>query len=484
VVEAAKGGAPGARQPFALVVRLVSLLAAVGFAVWAFADDRFIGGGPGFGSTQAALLLIGVVLAGCCLLPLSWNARALALLLSTLFMLFTTEAILQIYFSPVFKSENELDSRLLYRPVPGAVHIGNREAINGGDRITYQINSQGFRGAELETKPAFRVVVYGDSFIHGYYSDLPDTFAARLAHHLSKGLGRSIEVVNAGVAGYGPDQELRKMERELPELKPDLVLVAIFTGNDFGDLLRNKLYKVGPDGSLQENDFQIESSLERQMKLGREESILKRLIRDGVYALAVRLGLRTAPTNEVETMTPRDRMEYFRGRHVQEYEEYIVRGDGVLRDLAWDSYDADVSLTPKSDAALYKIQLMDLVIGQMQALCAGLAVPLVVIPIPHPVDVGGHATGEVDREKYPDYQPRGLVGIIEEITARRGIRSVDLYTPFESRGSEEIYFRGFDDHWSDRGQDIGAAVVSEALIAGGLLERPMSDDDVAVDGRP
>jgi hypothetical protein len=474
----------GRRQPFALVVRLASLLAAFGFAAWAFADDRFIGGGPGFGSTQAALLLIGVGLAACCMLPLSWNARALALLVSTLLMLFTTEAILQTYFSPVFKSENELDSRLLYRPVPGAVHIGNREAINGGDRITYQINSKGFRGAELEENPDFRVVVYGDSFIHGYYSDLPDTFAARLAHYLSERLGRDVEVVNAGVAGYGPDQELGKMERELAGLKPDLVLVAIFTGNDFGDLLRNKLYKVGPDGSLQENDFRIESSLERQMKLGREESILKRLIRDGVYALAVRLGLRKAPTNEVETMTPLERMEYFRERHVQEYEEYIVRGDGVLRDLAWDSYDADVSLTPKSDAARYKIQLMDLVIGRMQELCAGLSVPLVLIPIPHPVDVGGHATGEVDRQKYPDYRPRGLVGIIEEIAERRGIPSVDLYTPFQSRGSEAIYFRGFDDHWSDPGQDVGAAVVSDALVAEGLLGRPMADERLTVDGDP
>ncbi len=456
---------------FRLVVRVLSLLVGAGLAAWAFADDKLIGGGPGFGSTQAGLLLVGVAVAASCLLPLAWNARVLALVLSTLIMLSATEAALQFLFSASFKAENELDARLLYRPVPGAIQTSRRDEINGGERITYSINSQGFRGDELQARPDFRIAIYGDSFVHGYYSSLANTFAVRLADRLSSRLHRNIEVVNAGVAGYGPDQELRKMERELAGLRPDLVLVGIFTGNDFGDLLRNKLYRLNGNGELEENAFVIEPSLERAMKLGREEAILKRLIRDGVYALAVRLGLRQGPSNGVESMSPLERMEYFRERHVAEYEEYIVRGDGTLRDLAWDSYDADVSLTPKSDAARYKIELMDRIIGRMAEVCATVSAPLVVIPIPHPVDVGGHATGEVDRAKYPDYQPRGLVSIIEEIGRRRGIPTIDLFSTFQSRGSEAIYFRGFDDHWSDAGQDVAAAVVADSLVASGLLER-------------
>ncbi len=470
---------------FARAVRLASALVSLALIAWALADDNLIGGGPGFGSTQAALVLVGLILGVTCLLPLAWNARALALVLSSLVMLAVIEAALQILFSASYKSENELDSRLLYRPVPGAVRIGNREAINGGDRITYTINSQGFRGDELELEPGLRIVVYGDSFVQGYYSNEPNTFVERLAHHLSSLLGRDVEVVNAGVAGYGPDQELRKMKLEIPLLGPDLVLVAIFTGNDFGDLLRNKLYRLDDDGELRENEsFSLAPALEREMKLGREESILKRLIRDSLVAIAVRTGLRPGLSNGVEDLSPLGRMEYFRERHVREYEEYVVEDDRVVRDLAWDSYDADVSLTPGSASARYKVALMDRIVEEMQRVCAGSGVPLVLVPIPHPLDLGEHATGEVDLAKYPEYQRRRMVGILEEIATRHGIRSIDLFTPFQNRGSAELYFRGFDDHWNDVGQDLAGELVARDLASSGLFDRLASQRSRSTERTP
>jgi hypothetical protein len=37
------------------------------------------------------------------------------------------------------------------------------------------------------------------------------------------------------------------MEEELPRLKPDLTIEAVFADNDFGDLLWHKLFKLGDD---------------------------------------------------------------------------------------------------------------------------------------------------------------------------------------------------------------------------------------------
>ncbi|MEX2209242.1 MAG: SGNH/GDSL hydrolase family protein [Myxococcota bacterium] len=471
-------------RPLRRALRFASLAIALALAAWAISDDSLIGGGPGFGSTQAAVLGIGVAVAATCLLPLVWNARALALVISVGLVLVFAELALQTLLAPRYKSENQLDAQALYRPIPGAVRENRREAINGGDRILYRINSQGFRGDELDASPRARIVVYGDSFTHAYYSDLEHTFAVRLEHYLGERLGPGIEVVNAGVAGYGPDQELVKMERELPVLAPDLVLVAVFSGNDFGDLVRNKLFRVDGQGGIRPNAFTIAPQLAREMEVQRNESILKRVIRDAVQALAIRVGLREAKTSDIEAMSKGDRLEYFRAQHLREYDEYVVRGDDQVQELAWDSYDADVSLTPNSDAARYKIQLMDGVLGRMQQAAAQAGAPLVLIPIPHPLDVGGHETGEVDRAKYPDYRPRGLVEILEQIAARRGIPSVDLYSVFAARGTEAVYFRGFDDHWNDAGQDLAAEVVASFLGSHGLLDGIAAKTGAKADGKP
>ncbi len=471
-------------QPFRRVVRIASLLVALGLAAWAISDDSLVGGGPGFGGTQAAILALGVGVAASCLMPMVWNARVLALLVSVGLVVVFAELALQTLLAPRYKSENQFDREALYRPIPGAVREQQREPINGGDRIRYRINSQGFRGDELEPEPTSRIVVYGDSFTHAYYSELEHTFAVRLEHYLRGQLGPGLEVVNAGVAGYGPDQELVKMERELPELRPDLVIAAIFAGNDFGDLVRNKLFRVDGERGIVANPFTIAPELVREMEVQRNESILKRVIRDAVQALLLRLGLREKPPSDVETMPRSERLEYFKAQHLREYEEFVVQGDDQVRELAWDSYDADVSLTPNSDAARYKIALMDGVLGRMQAAAERAGAPLVLVPIPHPLDLGEHETGEVDRAKYPDYTPRGLVAILERIAARRGIPTVDLYSAFAAHGSESIYFRGFDDHWNDAGQDLAARVVAEQLRAHGLLAPLAAKRAAAADPAP
>lgn len=40
------------------------------------------------------------------------------------------------------------------------------------------------------------------------------------------------------------------MEDQIGPLKPDLVIFAIYGGNDFGDLMRNKLYQLDQNQQL------------------------------------------------------------------------------------------------------------------------------------------------------------------------------------------------------------------------------------------
>jgi len=76
----------------------------------------------------------------------------------------------------------------------------------------------------------------GDSMTFGsgvsYTESLPGMFGGLAAGR--DGL-QNVEVVNAGVPGYGTAQELLFYERLAPVVEPDLVVLVFFTGNDLQD---------------------------------------------------------------------------------------------------------------------------------------------------------------------------------------------------------------------------------------------------------
>jgi hypothetical protein len=118
------------------------------------------------------------------------------------------------HFFPIRGMIYQIDDRYLYKHIPGSV---KRAGPAGGDspKVLVRINAAGRRGDEsgLPTA-AYRVVVYGDSFVAAEPTPEPETFTARLQPFLSEKLPGTI-VLNAGVTGYGVDQESLRNEVEL-----------------------------------------------------------------------------------------------------------------------------------------------------------------------------------------------------------------------------------------------------------------------------
>lgn len=125
-----------------------------------------------------------------------------------------------------------LDDSLLFRFLPDAEH---------------SINAQGFRDRAFSaTRGGMRrAVVVGDSFPAGLFVKLEETFPKRL-----QGLLGSTEVLNLGVQGYGPDQELLVLRRYGKALRPDVVIWSLFPANDYNDLIKNRLFEVASGGEL------------------------------------------------------------------------------------------------------------------------------------------------------------------------------------------------------------------------------------------
>ena len=148
----------------------------------------------------------------------------------------------------------------------------NAEGWNvSGSGKYIRINSDGMRDKERSVpKPphSFRIAVLGDSATEAIQVALEDTFPSRLERqlaHCPSMQGRTVEVLNFGVAGYGTAQELLMLRGKVRKYQPDLVLLEFYFGNDLSDNLREldytkpggRPYFVEKDGRLVlEDSFQ------------------------------------------------------------------------------------------------------------------------------------------------------------------------------------------------------------------------------------
>ncbi len=102
--------------------------------------------------------------------------------------------------------------------------------------VGVKINSLGLRSPEeigYEKPPGvYRILVLGDSFTEAIQVELEETFGQQLARILNE-KGCRVEVINAGVGGWGNDQELLWLEHEGYKYHPDLIILQIFPRNDF-----------------------------------------------------------------------------------------------------------------------------------------------------------------------------------------------------------------------------------------------------------
>ena len=109
-----------------------------------------------------------------------------------------------------------------------------------------RVNSAGFRGPEVSLAPpanGLRVAVLGDSFTEALQVDEQDSWVQQLQLRLNgdprcallSGHSAGAQLLNFGVGGYGTGQQLLTWRHQASRYKPDLVILAIYPGNDITD---------------------------------------------------------------------------------------------------------------------------------------------------------------------------------------------------------------------------------------------------------
>jgi lysophospholipase L1-like esterase len=93
------------------------------------------------------------------------------------------------------------------------------------DIVVMRINAQGFKGPDIDkTHSRTRILTIGDSCTFGTMFD-EYSYPRVLERELGR-LGKSVEVVNAGVEGYGPANVLGRIE-EFKALRPEITTIYL-----------------------------------------------------------------------------------------------------------------------------------------------------------------------------------------------------------------------------------------------------------------
>ncbi len=137
-------------------------------------------------------------------------------------------------------------SVLLWRPGPFVADGGGFFRLRPGHRgkVTnrteyehgFRVNSLGMRGAEppAPAEGACRILAIGDSFAFGLGVEEAEVFHQVAGAELREA-GADVQVLNGGIPAIGVPQAVRWLQRHGLEAAPDLVLLAIFVGNDLRD---------------------------------------------------------------------------------------------------------------------------------------------------------------------------------------------------------------------------------------------------------
>ena len=147
----------------------------------------------------------------------------LAILLPTLLILLLAEGGARLYIHVKHSVPGKSYGLWRYDKELGAVHA--EDAYN----TRYQTDDYGFRNRErvMQPKPAgaLRIIAYGGSTTFCYNLPFDETWPAKLESLLREYHNQKDQVLNAGAIAWSLGHALARARRDIPDLKPDVVLI-------------------------------------------------------------------------------------------------------------------------------------------------------------------------------------------------------------------------------------------------------------------
>jgi len=392
-------------------------------------------------------------------------ANAAIVFLISLFLLVLLEVLLRIVMPAGSRTSvrpqeiaYEYNEDYLVSLKPGIRRTNTESPENGGITVEWYTNSDTFRGDEIRRNPAMRIIVYGDSNIQAVFSRLEDTFPFKLEGYLEKAGLSGIEVLNAGVVGFGPDQCLLRFITETEKYQPDSVIFLV-SDNDYSDIMKNRLFDLDSDGSIVESGHKkTEDQLLRQERGASAFFANLAMVR---AAKRIRAG---APEGSEAKSTPQAVIQDVAAAIEREYEIFRRSGPRGFSHFG-DHYDLNVAAYPEAESSKAAVALMEGVLKRAKEAAEKKGILFLVVIEPSVVDLTeNYLFSYAHLREYPHYRKENLTDTTRNICVSNTIDVVDLFDVFSKSDPGNLFFRNRNNHWNDRGQDIAAKEVAEYML--------------------
>lgn len=290
---------------------------------------------------------------------------------------------------------------------------------------------------------AHRILLLGDSFTEAVQVDAAQTLAGRLETGLSARAGRPVEVINAGVAGYGTGQEMLLFEREGLRYDPQVVVLVVFLGNDIGD----NNYRPDPNRETPTSRPSFELEGERGLRVVPGEPMprptdWRQRLRDccllyNVFETGVLVKIADGPV--------RDQPE------VEDDARYLVRSLYETR--------------PEGET-LRGWRITERIIGRIRDRAQEAGLPLLVVGAPDWLALDDAAWRErlgdarAGSGRFAPDAPNALLG---EITERLSLPYLNLFPILLAEQANGPLYFPIDSHWTPAGHAVVARELARTL---------------------
>lgn len=326
-----------------------------------------------------------------------------------------------------FVTEKEVSDFVLQ----GHSAVSLRPGLSKGN--TWYANKDGFLGPELEVSSDYRIMVYGDEMIHGGHLDYEDTITPVLSKKVDGAYKGSIEVVNAGVPGIGPDQVLERLKRDVDTYRPQAIVVMVNTHNDYGDIIRNRRFYLDANNRLKTTSYTIEGLKSDSAFLSRYrfQSFFIEMMKDR-GAIKVRDSFESASYDMTPTLLE-ERLE-------EEMENYQLERAPVTS-VFDDVYDLDIAVNPRSSASLIKLSLMQSVLREIYGVCKTEEIEVVFVLLPSATDLLVEPVIDYKdlKASYESYMRVNLTRPLTLYMQRNKFPVINLFPGFYKHGAKALY---------------------------------------------
>ncbi|HKW15839.1 MAG TPA: hypothetical protein VJS69_15245 [Candidatus Krumholzibacteria bacterium] len=329
--------------------------------------------------------------------------------------------------------------------------------------VTIETNAQGFRDSGAHPFFGGRVAVIGDSFVFGSGVVEGDVFTSRLSSS-----DRPFNVWNYGVPGTGPFNALYLWRDYVRQLRPQVVVVTVYAGNDASDALREKSEAKPRSVILARAKIlwhRMRSSSHTSQRApsrvagahgwnafgldnpATTDALLTAAQKRGVSADSVRARLAQIPDSLVQDALA------FRSNPFN-VAEAVLDPDGLRHNLLLDTPEMKQGFAAMESALTRLHREVEAAHSQLLLVCIPAAVQ-VDSTYWWPAKLGVRLDKRVTRDTVFQHE-------LAEFARKEKIELVDLLPAMRKRPSARLYYAE-DGHWTGAGHDVAANVIGEKL---------------------